>query len=131
MKATPVKVEKVKATPVKVEKVKATPVKVTTVKVVEKTPKKAVSTEGVVVKDDLKRIEGIGPKIEELLNTAGIHSFKQLSVTNVEQVKSILNAAGKRYQIHDPSTWGKQAKLAADGKWDTLDKLQGELRGGK
>jgi predicted flap endonuclease-1-like 5' DNA nuclease len=93
--------------------------------------KKAVVTEGVKAKDDLKRIEGIGPKIEEILNTAGIQTFKVLATTSAEKVKGILDAAGKRFQMHDPATWGNQAKLAADGKWEELEKWQGELKGGK
>jgi predicted flap endonuclease-1-like 5' DNA nuclease len=128
---TTVKVAKIEK-PAKIVKTveKTVPVKVKETKV-EKSIGKAVSTEGVSVKDDLKRIEGIGPKIEELLNAAGIQTFKQLSATKAGNVKSILDAAGKRFQMHDPTTWPKQAKLASEGKWEALDKLQGELNGGK
>jgi len=42
-----------------------------------------------------------------------------------------LEAAGSRYKMHDPSTWPKQAELAAKGKWDQLAILQDELSGGK
>ena len=48
-------------------------------------------------KDDLKIVEGIGPKIEELFNNAGIYTFAQLSDTSVEKMKSILEAAGSRF----------------------------------
>lgn len=82
-------------------------------------------------KDDLKKIEGIGPKIEELLNNAGIHSFKQLSTTETNKIKDVLNEAGPRYQMHDPGSWPRQAQLAADGKWEQLEKLQDELDGGR
>ena len=81
-------------------------------------------------KDDLKKIEGIGPKIEELLNAAGIQNFKDLSVAETSTLKGILDAAGKRYQMHDPSTWADQAELAAAGKWADLKSLQEELSGG-
>jgi predicted flap endonuclease-1-like 5' DNA nuclease len=95
-------------------------------------PKKVENTEGAApAKDDLKKIEGIGPKIEELLNQAGILTFSALSKAATDKLKSILDAAGKRYQMHDPTTWAKQAKLAADGKWDDLAKWQSELNGGK
>lgn len=133
-----VKIEKTAAKPVKaakVEKHKAItkPVEKVKIKVteVEKTAKKAASTEWVSLKDDLKRIEGIGPKIEELLNASGIQTFKQLSATKADKVKTILDAAGKRFQMHDPTTWAKQANLAAESKWEALDKLQSELKGGK
>lgn len=82
-------------------------------------------------KDDLKKIEGIGPKIESLLNEAGIFTFAMLAGSDVEKLKEILEAAGSRYRIHDPSTWTKQASLAAEGNWDNLKKLQDELKGGK
>jgi ribosomal protein L27 len=81
--------------------------------------------------DDLKKIEGIGPKIAELLNAAGITTFAQLSVTSTERVKEILEEAGSRFTMHDPTTWGKQAALAAEGKWEELKKWQDELDGGK
>jgi ribosomal protein L27 len=89
------------------------------------------SSETVVSPDDLKKIEGIGPKIEEHLNAAGIYTFAELSETPVERVKEILEAAGPRFSIHDPSTWGKQAALAAAGKWDELKAWQDVLDGGK
>jgi predicted flap endonuclease-1-like 5' DNA nuclease len=81
--------------------------------------------------DDLKIVEGIGPKIEELFNAAGIYTFKQLYNTPAEQLKQILNDAGPRFQIHDPSTWGEQARLADEGKMDELKALQDRLNAGK
>ena len=82
-------------------------------------------------KDDLKKVEGIGPKIEKLLNADGIMTWRQLSEAEIDRLKRILDAAGPRYRIHDPGTWPQQAGLAADGKWDELEKLQDELSGGK
>jgi predicted flap endonuclease-1-like 5' DNA nuclease len=81
--------------------------------------------------DDLTKIEGIGPKIAELLKTAGIVTFADLSNAKTATLKGILDAAGKRYQMHDPATWPQQAGLAAKGEWAKLEKLQGELKGGK
>lgn len=83
------------------------------------------------VKDDLTKVEGIGPKIKGLLNDDGIWSFRQLSLTKVDILKNILDNAGPRYRIHVPKTWPNQAKLAADGKWDELKKWQDELKGGR
>ena len=82
-------------------------------------------------KDDLKKIEGIGPKIAELLNNAGIFTFTQLAGTDASKVKEILAEAGNRYKSHDPTTWPDQAKLAADGEWAKLKMWQDELDGGK
>jgi chromosome segregation ATPase len=81
--------------------------------------------------DDLKIVEGIGPKIEELFNAAGIYTFKQLYNAPVEQLKQILTDAGPRFQIHDPSTWGEQARLADEGKMDELKALQDRLNAGR
>lgn len=89
--------------------------------------KKSESTKG----DDLKLVEGIGPKIEELLNNAGISSFQVLAETEVDKIREILEEAGSRYKMHDPSTWPKQALMAAEGKWDGLKEWQDSMKGGK
>jgi len=81
--------------------------------------------------DDLKKIEGIGPKIAELLTNAGIPTFADLGSSSPDKLKEILTEAGSRYQMHDPTTWPDQAKLAANGKWDELKTLQDNLKGGK
>ncbi len=82
-------------------------------------------------KDDLKKIEGIGPAIEKLLKANGIATFVELSEASAESIKDILVAAGSRFGFHDPTTWPQQAGLAAVGNWDELKKLQDELDGGK
>lgn len=84
-----------------------------------------------VAADDLTIVEGIGPKIAELLKAAGISTFAQLAATKPAAIKAVLEAAGKKYQMHDPATWPKQAALARDGKTAQLAKLQGELKAGK
>ncbi len=82
-------------------------------------------------KDDLKIVEGIGPKIEELCHNAGIYTFSELADTPAEKLKSILESAGSRFQMHDPTTWPAQAALARDGKWDELKQWQDELNKGR
>jgi large subunit ribosomal protein L27 len=81
--------------------------------------------------DDLKKIEGIGPKIAELFNNEGIMTFAQLSETSTERMQEILDAAGSRYSSHNPGTWAKQAAMAAAGQWDELKAWQAEMDGGK
>lgn len=81
--------------------------------------------------DDLKIIEGIGPKLEVLLNNAKIHSWKKLSKTGIGELRRILKAGGSSYQVHDPSYWPEQAKLAAAWDWTALETLQEELKGGR
>lgn len=84
-----------------------------------------------IQKDDLKIVEGIGPKIEELFNKAGIYSFAELATTASDRLKEILEAGGPRFQMHDPATWPDQAALARDGKWEELKKWQDDLNKGK
>ncbi len=81
--------------------------------------------------DDLTRVEGIGPKIQELLFAAKIYTFGQLARTEASRLQEILDAAGERFQMHDPKTWPEQAQLAADGEWSKLEELQDLLRGGR
>lgn len=81
--------------------------------------------------NDLKIIEGIGPKIEQLLHEAGIDTWEALANTSVERLREILEAAGSRYQVHDPGTWPAQARFAANGDWEELKDYQDMLIGGR
>lgn len=85
--------------------------------------------EFVVERDDLTVIEGIGPKISKLLQQADIHTYAHLANANVEKLQVILASAG--IFLTDPGTWPDQAKLAAEGRWDELRKLQNDLKGGR
>jgi len=100
-------------------------------KVVEK---KAPAAKAVAKKttkaDDLKKIEGIGPKIAELFVAAGIDTFAKLAKASQKDLKAILEDAGSRYASKNPGSWPKQAKMAADSKWDELKKWQDETKGG-
>ncbi|OXA70686.1 hypothetical protein B0A67_14870 [Flavobacterium aquidurense] len=84
-----------------------------------------------IKENDLKVVEGIGPKIEALFNAAGITSWRELSETPTEKLQSILDAGGENFAIHNPSTWAKQALLAYQGKWQELKDWQQNLLGGK
>ena len=80
--------------------------------------------------NDLTVVEGIGPKINELFNNAGIKTFVQLAAATVPQMRKILDDGGSRFRIANPSTWAQQSALAAENKWEALKKLQGELSAG-
>lgn len=97
--------------------------------VVEAAPLVAAVTGG--PRDDLKIVEGVGPKIEQLLFNAGITTYGQLAATSVQQLKDILAEAGSRYVMHDPGTWSAQALLAANGEWENLKAYQDFLNAGK
>ena len=81
--------------------------------------------------DDLTRVEGIGPKIAELMHDAGIRTFADLAAADVEKLNGILHDGGSHFASHDPTTWPQQAGLAAQGKFDELQTLQDELKGGR
>ncbi len=81
--------------------------------------------------EDLKIVEGIGPKIEKLLKDGGIKTWSDLAAAAVDRIQQILDAAGDNYRLADPGTWPKQAELAAAGKWDELAEYQEHLQGGK
>lgn len=115
---------------VKVTTAKTT-VKVATPKVVAKKVVVKATTVAAPTKNNLRLIEGIGPKIEGLLNEAGIQTFKQLEDAKLVTLAGILDAAGSRYRMHDPATWGAQAGMAAAGKMEELKKWQEDLKGGK
>jgi predicted flap endonuclease-1-like 5' DNA nuclease len=91
----------------------------------------AVAAGGPVKRDDLKRIEGIGPKIEKLLNKDEIYTWDELAEAPLDRLRKILGRAGEHYRIHDPKSWPDQAKLASEGRWEELDELQEVLLGGR
>lgn len=80
---------------------------------------------------DLTKIEGIGPKIASTLTEAGIADFTALAAADMDKVREVLAAAKPSLASHDPETWGQQAEMARDDKWDELKKWQDELDGGK
>ena len=79
--------------------------------------------------DDLTRIEGIGPKINQLLGAAGITTYAQLADADIDMIDSKLDEAGITFA--HPGTWPEQAKLASEGKWDELEALQDNMKGGR
>lgn len=81
--------------------------------------------------DDLKIVEGIGPKIEGLLKEAGIDTWQKLAESTAEDLRKILDNAGSRYRIHNPSTWPQQSEFAANGNWAKLKAYQDYLIGGR
>jgi predicted flap endonuclease-1-like 5' DNA nuclease len=79
--------------------------------------------------DDFTIIEGIGPKINNILHGAGIRTFTDLTQADVDSLRQILLDAGLR--INNPGTWPQQAALAAAGQWDELKALQTQLSAGR
>ena len=113
------------ATPAKKEEAKkATPKSETKAPAKKAAPKKAAKA------DDLKKIEGVGPKAAEAMVAAGLDTFAKVAKAKPEAIASILSEASSNLAHLVTDTWPKQAKLAADGKWDELKELQDRLDGG-
>jgi large subunit ribosomal protein L27 len=67
-------------------------------------------------KDDLKELDGVGPKLEEVFNAAGIATFEKFAATSIDELNKILEEAGSRYASKDPAPWVEQAKELAKEK---------------
>ena len=81
--------------------------------------------------DDLKVVEGIGPKCAEALKAAGIATWKDLADSTPEKITEILTEAEGNFGGQVPTTWPEQAAMAVAGEWEKLEKWQDELDGGK
>jgi small subunit ribosomal protein S2 len=79
--------------------------------------------------DDLTKVEGIGPKIQILLESVGIKTYGDLAQADVVKLRKIMLEHNLR--IADPSTWPKQSQLLVEGKLDELKKYQDTLKGGR
>lgn len=121
--------EEVKATP----KVKEAVVEEKPIAKKEEAPateKAAAKTTKKSESDNLTKVEGIGPKAAEALTAAGVATFADLAKAKPDAIKNILTEASSRMAHLDPTTWPKQAKMAADGKWDALKEWQDNAKGG-
>ncbi len=91
-------------------------------------PKAKPEAKKEVKADDLKLIEGIGPKISGVLAEAGVTTFQKLSNLSVDEIKEMLKG---KVRISHPDSWPEQAKLAAEGAMEKLQALQDSLIGGR
>jgi predicted flap endonuclease-1-like 5' DNA nuclease len=95
-------------------------------------PSEAKAIFGKTIKEnDLKLVEGIGPKIEGLFHGVGVKTWESLAECSVDKCQEVLNTGGKRYRIHDPASWPMQAKMAHEGLWQQLFDWQEKHRAGK
>jgi len=115
---------------IQIESIVASGAKKAEKKAEQKTEKKAeqkTEKKETLKVDDLKKIEGIGPKIASTLNEAGFNTYADVAKAKSEDLsKAIEGVRGN----HVTDTWPQQAQLAADGNWDELKELQDRLDGG-
>ncbi|MGB3142533.1 MAG: 30S ribosomal protein S2 [Maribacter sp.] len=123
--------DKPEPTPAKVD-TKPNPVvaKVPNVEVDVEATQKAVANDTTSEADDLTKIEGVGPKAAEALVAAGMTSYADVAKGDAEKIKEILTESSSRMAHLDPTSWPKQAKMAAEGKWDELQAWQDSVKGG-
>lgn len=84
-----------------------------------------------VKENDLKIVEGIGPKIEGLFHNFDIKTWLTLADTSVAKCQEVLDSGGDRFKVHDPASWPMQARMAYEGKWKELLRWQDEHNHGK
>ncbi|MBT8318455.1 MAG: 50S ribosomal protein L21 [Lutibacter sp.] len=113
----------------KVAAKKAAPKKEKVVKQTKVATKEAPAKK-VAKADDLKKIEGVGPKAAEAMINAGLDTFAKVAKADSKKIAEILTEASSRLAHLVTDTWPKQAGLAAEGKWDELKELQDRLDGG-
>ena len=103
-------------------------------KVVEaqtKTAEVIAKATGEVNLKELQAVEGIGPKISQVLADHGVHNLATLAQTQVERLQEILSEAGARYKLADPATWPEQAKIGVSDGMKALKGFQKSLKGGR
>lgn len=81
--------------------------------------------------DDLKKIEGIGPKIEQIMNNGGVWTWAAMADSTSDYLNGLILAEWPNNKVHDAGSWPEQAAMARDGRWEDLEKWQDELKGGK
>lgn len=79
--------------------------------------------------DDLTRLVGIGPKLAEAMNAAGINRYSQLAGLGVDELSERLASSNIRYSKAAAEGWATQAKLAAAGDWEGLKNHQASQKG--
>jgi len=88
-------------------------------------PRRPVGIEKPETADDLKLISGVGPKIEGILHSLGIHTFAQIATWNDdhrEWVDSYLNFKGRI----DRDEWVKQAEALHKGGVEEYTRVFGK-----
>ena len=87
--------------------------------------KALLSGETLPIEDDLKVIEGIGPRIEELLKDNGIKTYQQLAGTSIDDLRNMLDSGGSRFKIHNPTTWPGTIRFGIKWQMGRIEKLAG------
>ena len=74
-------------------------------------------------KNDLTKINGVGPATAELLRKSGITTFESLHEADLDHLQSILSDGGAKFAQVNPSTWSAQARFATTGQIKSSKKI--------
>lgn len=107
---------------------RASPAAPTSTVTLPPSPMRASVDVEVVERDDLTAVVGLGPSVAELCHGIGITTWRELADTEVSLLRTLLDDAGARYRVHDPTSWPEQARLLADGRWDEFRTLAASVR---
>ncbi|NJL94521.1 MAG: hypothetical protein HC915_12765 [Anaerolineae bacterium] len=91
----------------------------------------AVPATTIEAEDDLHRIEGIGPKIEDALKRAGIKTYAQLARMTGEELTRIVKEEARVRMVGDAATWAKQAQFLVNNDIEGLEAYQRSLTSGR
>lgn len=80
--------------------------------------------------EDLKVIEGIGPKIEKALKSAGITSYAQVATLSVAELREAIREYGIKF-APSVKSWAQQAQYLVDEDTDGLNEYQDYLVAGQ
>lgn len=89
----------------------------------EPKPKPAPEPKAPAEPDDLTLIEGVGKKSAEALAASGITTFAQMAAKTPEDLEEAVKSQKVRL-VGSTETWPMQAKLAAQGKMEELEKIK-------
>jgi len=78
--------------------------------------------------DELTLIEGIGPKVAQTLQNAGVTTFAQIASMSADELYNIVKSTPI---VGDAQTWPKQAQFLVDGDINGFYKYQEYLVGGR
>lgn len=85
-----------------------------------------------VERNDLTMIEGIGPKSQQALNSAGIYNFQQLAEMDPADMLRIVRDEHNVQIVGEATvTWAKQALFIVHGDMEGLRRYQEHLRAGR
>lgn len=94
---------------------KAVAAKKTKLAAVSTGPSKPAAIAKPALPDDLKRISGVGPKLEQVLNRLGIYTYAQIAAWSPQEIAWVddhLKFGGRIVR----DEWGKQSAALAGGK---------------